>query len=174
MKTDTSGSTGRVTLRVTGPDGELKYFKILKNLITDKGDEYHVKRIAAAVAPAAPSDVTKMTGMKLGTGTTAVAKAGAGAALVTYLSGSNVAFAASYPVTTNLGAGLGWVVTYRTIFLPGVGTHAALTELVIVNDSSTDATTTAANTLSRVVFTATPKGALDTLTVDWSHKQLGS
>ena len=174
MLTENANATGRIVLTLVGPDGEVKLYRVLKNLITDKGDEYHAKRIAAGVAPAAPSDVTKMTGMKLGTGTTAVAKSGAGAALVTYLSGSNVAFATSYPTLTNLGGGLGWTVTYQTVFVPGVATHAALTEAVIVNDSGTNATSAAADTISRVVFTAIPKGASDTLTIAWAHKQLGS
>lgn len=78
-------------------DGATKLLMPFANLITDAGDLYYATRAIAGVTPAAPADATKMTGMKLGTGTTAAAKNGAGAALVTYLSGSNVAFDASYP-----------------------------------------------------------------------------
>lgn len=166
--------TGRVVLLFTGADGKIKHRRVAKNLITDAGDLYHVKRIAAGVLPAGGADVTKVTGMKLGTGTTTASKAGAGAALVSYVTGSNVALDAGFPTTQNLGSGLGCTVTYQTTFVAGVGTNAALTEVVLVNDSSTDLTSSAANTISRVVFASTPKAATDQLTISWAHKQLGS
>lgn len=172
--TDESTVTGTVTITVTGADGRIKSEQTVKNLITDAGDQYHVKRIASAVAPLAPADATKVTGMKLGTGTTAVAKAGAGSALVTYVSGSNKAFDTGFPTADNLGAGLGWTVTYQCTFGAGVGTSSALTECACVTDASTDATTVAANTIARITFAATPKGATDVLTIAWAHKQLGS
>lgn len=171
---ETSETTGVVVVTVTDKDGNVKSSQTLKNLITDAGDQYHVKRIANGVLPAAPADVAKATGMKLGSGTTAASKSGAGAALVTYVTGSNVAIDAAFPTTQNLGAGLGWTVTYQTTFVAGVGTNAALTEVVLVTDSATDATSSAANTLARVVFAATPKAATDQLTISWAHKQLGS
>lgn len=174
MIIDNAGSTGKVVLSLYGPNGELKHRQIVNNLITDAGDQYHVKRIAAAVAPAAPGDATKVTGMKLGSGTTAAAKSGAGAALVTYVAGSNAAFDAGFPTTESLGAGLGWTVTYQTTFGPGVATAAALTEVALVTDSANNATSVAANTTARVVFAAQPKGANDTLTIAWAHKQQGS
>jgi hypothetical protein len=49
-----------------------------------------------------------------------------------------------------------------------VATNAALTEAVIVNDAGTDATSSAANTAHRVVFTAINKGASDTLVITWN------
>ena len=174
MKEDSSGATGLVTVTLIAADGTIKSRQQMKNLITDAGDQYHAQRIASAVAPAAPSDATKVTGMKLGTGTTAASKAGAGGALVTYLTGTNVAFDATFPTTQNLGAGLGWTTTYQTTFAAGVGTSAALTEVVLVTDSSTNATSALSATIARVVFTATPKGATDTLAISWAHKQLGS
>lgn len=174
MLSDESPSTGFVVLQLHDKDGRLKLTRTAKNLITDAGDQYHVKRIGAGVLPAAPADVTKVTGMKLGTGTTAAAKSGAGGALVTYVTGSNVAIDAAFPTTQNLGAGLGWTVTYQTTFVAGIATNAALTEVVLVTDSATDLTSVAANTIARVVFAATPKAATDQLTIAWAHKQLGS
>jgi hypothetical protein len=174
MSVDTATTTGTVVVEVKGPDGEVKTRHELANLITDAGDLYHVKRVAAGVAPAAGADVAKVTGMKLGTGTTATAKNGTGAALVAYVSGSATAFDTGYPTAASLGAGLGATVTYQTTFGPGVGTNSALTEVVIVTDSASDATSTAAATISRLVFPATPKQAADTLTISWAHKQLGS
>jgi hypothetical protein len=114
-----------------------------------------------------------MTGMKLGTGVTAAAKAGAGAALVTYKTASNLPFDAAFPVTQNLGAGLGVNGQYKTTWGAGVATDAALTEAVIVNDSAANATSTAANTAHRVVFTAINKTATDTLVITWNAKFLG-
>lgn len=174
MTADSSGATGQVVIELIGPDGKVKSRQTVKNLITDAGDQYHVRRIAAAVAPSTPADVTKVTGMKLGTATTAAAKSGAGAALGTYVAGSNVAFDAGYPTTENLGGGLGWTVTYQATFGAGVGTSAALTEAVLVTDAAVNATSTGADTVARVVFAATPKGAADTLAITWAHKQLGS
>lgn len=171
---ETTITEGIVKIELFGPDGEKKYEEIINNLITDAGDLYNAQKVITSIAPANAAAPTAMTGMKLGTGTTAAAKNGAGAALVTYLSASNVAFDSTYPQTSNLGAGLGVTAVYKTTWGAGVATNAALTEAVIVNDSVTNATSSAANTISRVVFTAINKGALDTLAITWSHKFLGA
>ena len=63
---------------------------------------------------------------------------------------------------------------YKTTWGAGVATNSAITEAVIVNDQATNATTTAANTISRITFTAVNKGASDTLAITWSHKFLGA
>jgi len=170
---DYCGMVGYGTIEIVHPDGSIDLTEFA-NLITDAGDLYYATRGAAAVAPAAPSDATKMTGMKLGTGTTAVAKNGAGAALVTYLSGSNQAFDATYPQISNLGAGLGVQIVYRVTYAAGTATNSAITEMVMVNDSSTNATSTAANGNSRAVFSAQNKGALDSMICTWNHKFLGT
>lgn len=156
------------------PDGILKDFRDEVNLITDSGDLYYATRGVSAVAPNAPADATKVTGMKLGTGTTTPAKNGAGAALVTYLSGSNVAFDATFAKTVNLGAGLGVEAQYQTTWGAGTATNSAITEAVIVNDSGTNATSTAANTISRITFTAIDKQSADILIILWKHKFLGA
>lgn len=168
------GMSGGITFSLYGANGELKDERFVKNLITDAGDLYYAKRGIAGVSPAAPSDATKVTGMKLGTGTTAVTKAGAGAALVTYLSGSNKVFDGSNPSTNNLGSGNGVQAVYVVTWGAGVATSSALTEVVIVNDAGTDATSTAANTISRAVFSAINKTASDTLVATWNHLFLGA
>lgn len=167
-------ASGLVTLTVYDAEGKIKSRVQKHNLITDVGDLYHVTRIAAGIAPLAPADATKVTGMKLGSGSTAASKAGAGAALVTYTTTGNAVFDTGFPTVQNLGTTLGCTVTYQVTFGAGAGTHAALTEVVLVNDAATNATSTAANTIARVVFTATPKAATDTLAVSWAIKQLGS
>lgn len=154
-------------------EGDLKARLVVKNLITDAGDAYYAAMAIALVTPAAPAQPTKMTGMKLGTGTTAVAKAGAGGGLVTYISASNKAFDATWPITSNLGAGLGVLGQYKTSWLAGSATNAAITEAVIVNDAGTDLTTTVANTSHRIVFSALNKLSTDSLVITWSAKFLG-
>lgn len=170
---DYCGMVGYGTIELVHEDGTVDVTEFA-NLITDAGDLYYATRGAAAVAPAAPSDATKMTGMKLGTGTTAAAKNGAGAALVTYLSGSNQAFDSTYPQISNLGAGLGVQIVYRVTYAAGTATNSAITEMVIVNDSSTNATSTAANGNARAVFSAQNKGASDSMICTWNHKFLGT
>jgi len=165
--------TGSVLIQLFDENGQLKDERRGGNLITDAGDLYYAGMAIALVTPAAPAQPTKMTGMKLGTGATAVAKAGAGAALVTYISGSNNPFDATWPVTHNLGAGLGVNGQYKTSWAAGDVTNAAITEAVIVNDAATDATTTAANTAHRITFTAINKTASDTLVITWNAKFLG-
>lgn len=155
--------------------GRVKQVVEFRNLITDAGDLYLAQKAIVGISPANPSAPTAVSGMKLGTGSTAAAKSGAGAALVTYLTGSNVAFDATYPQTANLGGGLGVNAVYRTTWAAGVATNGAIAEVVIVNDAGTNATSSAANTISRAVFgTTINKTATDSLVVTWNHKMLGA
>jgi hypothetical protein len=175
LHTTTSDGLGLVGYGVAvlrGPDGRVKSVRNFRNLITDAGDLYYASKAIVGVAPASPSAPTVMSGMKLGTGTTAASKAGSGAALVTYLSGSNAAFSATYPKTSNLGSGLGVEAQYACSWAAGVAT-GNITEAVIVNDAGTNATSTAANTIARVTFTAVPKAAADVFELYWYHKVLG-
>jgi hypothetical protein len=171
---DGLGVVGFWDLELFDRHGALKHFQTGHNLITDAGDLYIASKVIVGTGPANPAAPTVMNGMKLGTGSTAVAKNGAGAALVTYLSASNVAFDATYAQTSNLGAGLGVTAVFKTTWGAGVATNSAITEAVIVNDQATNATTSAANTGSRIVFTAVNKGASDTLAITWSWKFLGA
>ena len=168
MNLDDGGAVtgfGVVTLR--GPDGTVKRRVEFHNLITTAGDGYN----AACIAGESP---TAASGMKLGTGTTAAAKSGAGAALVTYEAASNQAFDATYPKSSAVaGTDTGYVVEHMCTWAPGDVTETALTEVVIVNDAATNATSTAANTYARATFDAINKAAGDTLEVLWYHKQLG-
>lgn len=173
--TDAAALEGFGVAVLLGPDGRPKQVVEFRNLITDAGDLYYAQKAIAAIAPASPAAPTAMSGMKLGTGSTAASKAGAGAALVTYLAGSNIAFDATYPQTANLGSGLGVNAVYRCTWGAGVATNGALTELVIVNDAGTNATSTAGNTAARALFaSAINKTASDSLVVTWNHKFLGA
>lgn len=170
MINEQSGIMGTVTVERFDENGELIERFEGKNLVTQVGDQIYGERGGGVSgAPAAP------TGMRLGTGSTAVAKTGAGAALVTYLSGSNKAFDATYPSSALNGSSRR--ITYKRTYAAGEATTAsAITEAVIVNDTiATDATSTAANTMARVLVTGiSQKGASDTLAITWSHDLLGA
>lgn len=155
---------GEIRVVLRGPDGRFKRVWRIRNLITTIGDGLYASRGAGLTTVATP------TGMKLGTGSTAVAKTGAGAALITYLAGSNKAFDATFPSVA------GGVVTYKRTYAAGEATSASpITEVVIVNDTiATDATSTAANTISRGLLTnPAGKSAGDQLTITWSHSLVG-
>jgi hypothetical protein len=164
--TDEAGMHGVLVAVLTGPDGQIKGRCEVHNLITSAGDAMYAGRGAGvAGAPAAP------TGIKLGAGSTAVAKTGAGAALVTYLTGSNKAFDSGFP---SLAAN---VVTYKRTYAAGEATTASpITEAAVVNDTiTTDATSAAANTASRVLLSGIgSKGASDVLTLTWTHTLTGA
>lgn len=165
MTAEHAGIRGTVTAELHGPDGKLKASCTVHNLITAVGDRMYASRGAGLTTSATP------TGLKLGTGSTAVAKTGAGAALVTYLSGSNKAFDSTFP---SEAAG---VVTYKRTYTPGEATTASpITEVVLPTDAiGTDATSSAANTAARALLSGIgSKGAGDTLTVTWTHTILGS
>lgn len=148
-----------------GPDGKIKDTRTFANLITTVGDETYAKRGSGVSSPNAP------TGMRLGTGTTAVAKSGAGAAIVTYKSGTGLAFDGSFPTAAAIGGDTGWRITYRRTWAAGVGTDSALAEVVVTNESGpTDVAGTAANTVSRALLSPTVnKAAGDSLEVTWTH-----
>lgn len=164
MSSDTSTATGEVTWELIGPDGQVKDSGHIKNVVTEVGDRMYAERGAGvATPPAAP------TGMKLGTGSTAPAKTGAGAALVTYLANSHQAFDATFPTSALNGAARR--ITYKVTFAAGKATSAAaITEAVIVNEALTDATSAAAATAHRVLLTGiAAKAAADTLAVTWTY-----
>lgn len=165
---------GEVEVFLLGPKDEIKEYQVVENLVTTAGDEYYAKKSMVGISPSNPSAPTAASGMKLGTGSTAVAKSGAGAALVTYESGSNNPFDATFPLAEDLTGDTGWAIQYQTTWGPGDVVEAALREVVLVNDAGTDATSTAANTYSRVVFGSIDKQAGDTLIILWKHIFLGA
>lgn len=152
-----------------GADGLIIIERQLRpNLITQVGDQYYGERASGIASPPA-----QVTGMRLGTGTTAAAKTGAGAAIVTHITGSNVAIAGGFP--TSALSGSSRRIQWQSVWPAGTATNAAITEAVITNLTPIGAGAgAAADTISRVVFTAVNKGALDSLTITWSHDLLGA
>lgn len=163
MAEDSTAVEGKVTWELRGPDGKVKRSGTAFNVITQVGDQrYGEAGAGIAGAPAAP------TGIILGGGSTAPAKTGAGAAIVTYLSNSNQAIG----TPTSALNGAVRRITYSATFAAGKATTAsAITEAALVNSTiATDATVAAANTLSRVLLTGIgSKGAADTLAITWTH-----
>lgn len=171
------GITGFGVLTITDEQGRVQDMQEFKNILTTAGDQYYAKKIITAIAPAAPLAPTAVTGMKLGTNSaTAASKSGAGAALVTYLSGANATFASGFPTAAaNTGTDTGWIVTYQTVWSAASFSSTNLNEVVIVTDAGTNATSTAANTIARVVFGSTAtKTSSQLATVTWSHTILGA
>lgn len=117
--------------------------------------------------------------MRLGTGTTAPAKNGAGAAIVTY-AGTGVTaskgFDAGYPQLQDLGAGLGKYTVYKTTWAAGEATVNGLAEIALcVDNLQADVAGTAAFTLARALLSpVVNKGASDTLAMTWNVKFLGA
>jgi hypothetical protein len=161
---------GLIVAELFNDRGELLSRCEVPNLITNVGDQMYAERGAGIASPPAIP-----TGMRIGTGTTAVAKSGAGAAIVTKVTAGNLAFDATYP--TSALSGSSRVITYKCTYGAGVGTTASpIAEAVIVNDAiATDTATAAANTVARALLTGLgSKGATDTLTLTWTHTLSGS
>ncbi len=158
--------SGHVLAQMFDADMNLKAEVEVHNLITAVGDVMYAHRGSGISSPPATP-----TGMRIGTGSTAVAKTGAGAAIVTKVTLGNKAFDGSFP---SIAAA---VVTYKTTYAPGEGTTASpVTEAVIVNDTiATDTATAAANTISRALIAGVgSKAAGDTLILTWTHTLLGA
>lgn len=163
MSNDQAGLSGELDIRLYDEHGNLKAHEVVKNLITAVGVQYYAGR--AALSTGQPAQVT---GMRLGTGSGGPAPTGAGAAIVTYLSGSNKAIDSGFPTA------VGGVVTWKRTYAPGEATSASpITEVVlntdtIANDNAT--TATAANTIARALITGVAsKAAGDTLVITWTH-----
>ncbi len=153
---------------LTGHDGKIKYEEWGENLVTDYGDQF--------VAEREYLDATDIvTGMRLGTGVTAASKAGAGGAIVTYISGSQEGLD-SAATDSDKGAGSGHRTEYVCTWIAGDVTNAAIAETVLTNENPiSDVAGALGNTVARFVFASTiDKQALDSLVVTWQTDKLGA
>jgi hypothetical protein len=131
------------------------------NLITQVGMQSLVERGFGILTLPIP------VGMKLGTGSTAPAATGTGAALVTYLTASNLVFDGTYPQSAMNG--LYRRITVKCTYAPGVATTATpITEVVIFSNANANATSTAAQTISRAIIAPGAKAAADQLSITWN------
>lgn len=162
---DASGMHGFGVAEVYGPDGELKQRVPFTNLITDVGEQMYGERGASLGSLPAP------TGMQLGTGTTTPAKNGAGAAIVTYMTGSAQAFDGSFPASSKPATVRR--IQYKVTWAAGTATTSGtpLGEVAIINQSvATNSGAASGATISRALLSPTVnKGASDTLAVTWNH-----
>jgi hypothetical protein len=135
-----------------------------------------------AIASAAAQTYPPATGMKLGTGSTALNKTTpTGMDIGTYGTGvtANKVFDATYPQFANLGNGLGATATFKTTWNAGEATVSGLNEVAIIAEwPFTDTNTTSGatkGTVSRALLSpVVNKGASDTLAITWVHKFLGA
>lgn len=157
-----------VHVRLIGPDGHVKYEERGENLVTDYGDQFSAEREYLD-----GTDI--VSGMRLGTGNTAASKSGAGAAIVTYISGSNEDLDGA-ATDSDLGGGSGHRTEYECTWIAGDVTNAAIAEVVLSNETPlTDVAGAVGNTVARFVFAATiDKQAADTLVVTWQLDKLGA
>ena len=165
---EAAGIKGIGVAVLRGPDGEVKQEQKIRNLVTQVGDQMYGDRGSGAATPNAP------TGMRLGTGTTAASKTGAGAAIGTYISGSNSAFESGFPASALEGSSRR--ISYECFWASGTATNTAIAEVVLSNETGiTDAAGSAADTISRIVLGSTiDKQAGDTLTITLHHDLLGA
>lgn len=165
---DEAGLRGLVTVELFGPDGELKYYEQGRNLVTDYGDDMIATRMY-------DNAIEIVTGMKLGTGATAAAKNGAGAATVAYESGSQEALDGT-PTEATKGAGAGWRTTFVCTWAAGDVIEAALAEVMLTNQTAiADDASVEGDTVARYVFGSTiDKQAADSLVVTWNIDVLGA
>lgn len=144
MFNDSIKMKGKLSIVLTGPDGEVKEQHEVDNLVVTVGKNFIASRMKDATA-------TAMSHMEVGTGTTAAAVGDT--ALGAAVASSRVALT-STTVTTNS-------VAYVATFPAGTGT-GALTEAGIFNASSSG------TMLCRTVFSVINKGAADTLGITWT------
>ncbi len=144
--------------RILVPRGEAVVKKVLHyhNIALNQGLEHIVDALVETYGGAAPTD---RGGMVLGTLNTA--EAGTQTGILTLVTGSFKAFAATYPKEGGAINEFDW----RTFWDTGEGTDSAIEEAAIVTDEST-ATTSG---VSRINNLSVNKGTNDTLqiTITW-------
>ncbi len=163
------GVSFNVVVELFGPDGGLKQREEGRNLVTDYGDEHVGERMYL-------DGQEIVTGMRLGTDSgTAASKAGAGAAIVAYISGSQEALDA-VPIGVDKGTLLGWRVPHICTWVAGDVTNATINEVVLTDETPiTDVAGAVGNTVARFIFGSTiDKQAGDQLVVTWNVDFLGA
>lgn len=138
--------TGDLVVEITGPDGQLKDRREVKNLVVLNGKTF----IAQSMLKTTSNSPAAMTHMAIGsdaTGSTDNTRSSLGSEL-----GRSALSSA-----TSSGA----VVTYVASFGPTVGT-GAITEAGILNAASSG------TMLCRTVFSVVNKGADDSMSITWA------
>lgn len=136
--------TGHVSLRLYGPDGQLKETREVDNLVVNAGLAHIADQLSSSPGGAA------MSHMAIGTGSTAAAAGDT--ALGTEIDRN------ALTSRTDSGA----VVTYVGNWAAGDGTNSALREAGIFNAASNG------TMLARAVYANIDKQAADTLEITWT------
>lgn len=141
MIQETIKATGKLNIKLFGPDGTIKEDKTVPNIVVTTGKTFIAARMVGTP--------TAMSHMAIGSGTTNPA-------------------AGDTTIETELGrvaltssASAGAVVTYIASFGAGTGT-GAVTEAGILNASS------AGTLLCRTEFAVVNKGADDSMSITWT------
>lgn len=136
--------TGEVFIELFGPDGELKEYRHVTNLVVTAGKNHIADQLSSTPGQAA------MSHMAIGTGSTAAA---AGDTALGTETDRNA-------LTSRTDASN--VITYVGDWAAGDGTNAALREAGVFNAASSG------TMLCRAVYTLIDKGASDTLKITWN------
>lgn len=145
--------TGRLRIEVRGADGVLKHERDIDNLVVNTGLT-HIRDLMKGAAP------TAMTFMAVGTGVTAAASGDTDlqSEITTGLGGTRVTLTRS-----NSGS---FATLYSATWTAGQATNGAITEAGIFNAGPVGPAS--GTMLARSVFTAIPKAAGDSLTINWT------
>lgn len=136
-------ATGKLSVELYGPDGNLKEERHVTNVVVDDGLDHIAARLGDAVPP------TAMSHMAIGSDSTAAAAADTGL-------GTELGRVALTSTTVTNSA-----VQYIGDFPAGTGTGAVV-EAGVLNASS------GGTMLCRTVFAVVNKGAADTLKITWT------
>jgi len=148
MIRDAAEVRGICRVEVFGPDGELKDFREVENLIVSAGRDAIIERLDSSPTTAQPSH------MAVGTG--AVAPAAGNTTL-----GAEIATTGRQALASSTSSG--GVLTMVANWAAGQATNAAITEAGVLNAAS------AGTLYSRATFTAIAKAAADTLQITWTY-----
>ncbi len=141
MLNDQLKVTGDVVVEITGPDGQIKDRREIKNLVVATGKTFIASRIVGTP--------TAMSHMAIGSNNTAAAT-------------NDVALGAELGrVALSSSTSSGAVVTYVASFPAGTGTGAVV-EAGVFNASSSG------TMLCRTVFAVVNKGADDAMSITWA------
>lgn len=142
MISDQIKAVGKLTITITGDDGQVKDQRIVDNLVVTAGKNFIAARMTGTAS-------NVMSHMAIGTGTTAAAVGD------TTLGTESARVALTSSTTTNAQT------LYVATFPAGTGT-GAITEAGLLNAG------VGGTLLCRTVFAAVNKGANDAMTINWT------
>jgi len=171
LAAEKSGMIGTVYYTLKDKDGNIKYEKVVKNLITDGGEDIVQKAFSGGIAAGTATVDTVCVGE--GEATPA-AENGAGAVLVTAVAGGTALDVCKEDATVTVGTqtgGTAQTVEVDATWVGGTDFAAAtvVDEAVLAaDDPAANGIPSAANTFSRQVFTGITVASGDSLTVKWT------